>query len=781
MMKKTTFIFLLQLITISLLASDFEWKSNQNQQIVCDKSENEVVKAALQMYSQDYSAVFGGKVNVNTSKGDIYIGTIGQKSKAEKMLDKNDISKLKEKWEGFIITIRKNKLIVLGSDKRGTAYGILELSRLIGVSPWVWWADSTPQKKEKVELKDDFYSFQYPSVKFRGIFINDEDWGLTPWSYKNFEKSDVKGQIGPKTTAKIFELLLRLRANTYWPPMHGCSVAFYLTPGNKEVADKYGIFIGTSHCEPLMCNANAEWHERGKGEYDYVHNRDNVVNFWEQRVKEVAKSDNIYTLGIRGVHDGKMQGANTVQEQKEAVSKIFVDQRNLLKKYVNSKLEQIPQVFIPYKEVLDVYNDGLKVPDDVTLMWTDDNYGYIRHFPDSVEQKRKGGNGIYYHVSYWGRPHDYLWLSTTSPALITAQMKLAYEKNARQIWILNVGDIKPAEYATELFMDLAWNVNTIESSRESVDNHQKNWLQREFGIEMSNELLKIMTEYYRLAYIRKPEFMGNTRTEEKDPKYKEVKSFPWSEEEINTRLKQYIEIENQVKDLSIKIPENKKNTWFQLIEYPVCASAEMNKKMLYAQLSRQLYENQWTKSDEAYNEIKLLTEKYNSIENGKWKYMMDSQPRELAVFKPVSHQNDTTILLKIDPKFQFYGSEYNSFTGQKPVENGLGYERKAISLQKGNSVEYHFTANSSAVKVQVALAPFLPIEGNKIRFSISIDDASFKTIDFKTFDRNEEWKQNVLRNQSIKTIEFRINNLPKHKITIKAEDEGVVIDQIKIW
>ena len=781
MMKKLAFVFFTQLITISIFATGFEWKSSQNQQIVCDKSENEVVKTALEMYSQDFSAVFDGKISINTSKGDIYVGTIGQKSKAEKMMDKKDISKLKNQWEGFIITIKKNKLIVLGSDKRGTAYGILELSRLIGISPWVWWADSTPLKKEKVELKDDFYSFQYPSVKFRGIFINDEDFGLNPWSYKNFEKSDIKGQIGPKTTSKFFELLLRLRANTYWPPMHECSVAFYLTPGNKETADKYGIFIGTSHCEPMLCNANAEWHSHGKGEYDYVHNRENVVDFWEQRVKDASKSDNIYTLGIRGIHDGKMQGANTVQEQKEAISKIFVDQRNLLKKYVNTDLEKVPQVFIPYKEVLDVYNDGLKVPDDITLMWTDDNYGYIRHFPDSTEQKRIGGNGVYYHVSYWGRPHDYLWLSTTSPALITTQMKMAYEKNARQIWILNVGDIKPAEYNTELFMDLAWNINSIEDTVESIDKHQKKWLQREFESVNSDELLKIMTEYYRLAYIRKPEFMGNSRTEEQDPKYKKVRSLTWSKNEINLRLNQYLAIENKVKKLSEKIPANKKSAWFQLIEYPVCASAAMNKKMLYAQLTRQFEDNLQNKSDDAYNEIISLTEKYNSLENGKWKYMMNFQPRELAVFKPAPFEKDTTVLLKIDPKFQFNGSEYNSFSGQKPIENGLGYERKAIGLQKGSAVVYNFASNSSVVKIQVALAPFLPVSGNKVRFSISVNDKSAKIIDYKTSDRNEEWKQNVMRNQSVKTLDFMLNNSGVHKITIKAEDEGVVIDQIKIW
>ncbi len=300
-------------------------------------------------------------------------------------------------------------------------------------------------------MKEGFYSMQYPSVARRGIFINDEDWGLMPWSSQTYEPSGVAGRIGPKTHARIFELLLRLRANTYWPAMHNCSEAFYLTPGNKEVADRYGIFIGTSHCEPMMRNTNAEWKEYGEGDYNYLTNRKNVLEFWEERVKELSESDNIFTLGMRGVHDGHMEGAKNAEQQKEALSAIIKDQREMLAHDVNPDLDKIPQVFIPYKEVLDAYNLGLKVPDDVTLMWTDDNYGYIRHFPNPEEAARKGGNGIYYHVSYWGRPHDYLWLSTMHPAQVYSQMKMAYDKGIREMWILNVGDIKLGVFGRKFY------------------------------------------------------------------------------------------------------------------------------------------------------------------------------------------------------------------------------------------------------------------------------------------------------------------------------------------
>lgn len=781
-MKRIFFLIVLQIVIISIYARDFVWIQGQTQRVVCSNSEADVVKTALEIYSNDYSAVFGSRVEINGKSGDIFVGTIGNGSKAEKLVGRNLVGKLKNSKEGFLISQIGGKLVVLGSDKRGTAYGVLELSRIIGVSPWEWWADSRPAKKDRLVLKDDFFTFQSPSVEYRGIFINDEDWGLMPWSSLNHEKSDVKGRIGPKTHARIFELLLRLRANTFWPAMHDCSEAFYLTPGNREVADKYGIIIGTSHCEPMLRNTNAEWRIAGHGNYDYVNNRDNVVKFWEERVQDVAGSDGIYTLGIRGVHDGKMQGANTIEEQKNAIAKIIVDQRNLIKKYVSSDVESVPQVFIPYKEVLDVYNSGLEVPDDVTLKWTDDNYGYIRHFPTESERNRKGGNGIYYHVSYWGRPHDYLWLSTAHPALIYTQMKLAYDKGARKMWILNVGDIKPAEYNTELFLDLAWNINSIENNINGLQNHLNKWLTREFGSTIANNAASVMNEYYRLAYIRKPEFMGNTRTEEKDPAYKQVKDLPWSEDEVVTRIKEYEAIAERVELLSRQVDDDRRSSWFQLVEYPVKAAAEMNKKHLYAQLARHGRE-QWSKSDEAHSNILKLTEIYNSLENGKWNLMMNCKPRNLAVFDPVE-KSESQKPLKIEelPLKLLNGSDFESFSGEKPVMHGLGYHSKAVSVEKGSSATYSFDIDSCGwVWIEIGLVPNLPVEGNRIGFGISLNKSQYSSVEYQTVGRSEEWKVNVLTNQAVRVEKFRVDQPGLQHLEIKSLDENVMIDQIKIW
>ena len=535
--------------------------------VVCDTTEAPVVKVALDLLKRDCRSVLSGEISRSENTGNIYVGTWGESSVLQALADTRqlDVAQLDEHKEAFLLNVLPDgRLVVAGSDKRGTAYGVLELSRMMGVSPWEWWADAVPEKKEEFRLPAGFRKLDYPQVAYRGIFINDEDWGLTPWSWKHYEPSERKGQIGPKTHARIFELLLRLRANTFWPAMHECSIPFFFTEGNKEMADKYAIYLGTSHCEPMMRNTNGEWKTAGKGEYDYVHNRKNVLSFWEERVKQLRHSDDIYTLGMRGVHDGKMQGAKTLEEQKKALTEILADQRRMLAKYKGKDLTKVPQVLIPYKEVLDIYQAGLQVPEDVTLMWCDDNYGYITHFPTAEEAARPGGNGIYYHVSYWGRPHDYLWLSTASPYLLYQQMKQAYEKGIRQMWILNVGDIKPAEYQTELFMDMAWNIGRVQQT--GVTGHLSHFLSRKFGAVSASALLPLLQEHYRLAYIRKPEFMGHTRTEEKDPKYKIVTDLPWSEGEIRKRLSLYQALEDRAEVWSRRMPETKRTAYFHLVQ-----------------------------------------------------------------------------------------------------------------------------------------------------------------------------------------------------------------------
>lgn len=738
-------------------------------------TESKVVKTAIGILNQDVGRVLLAQViHSDANSANVIICTLDNCD--NKFLPHIDFSNIKDKKDAFQLQVLLNgKLLIMGSDKRGTAYGIMELSRLLGVSPWEWWADATPIHKENFTLPSGYKNCQSPSVEYRGIFINDEDFGFVPWAYQTNDTTQAKGTIGPKTLEHVFELLLRLRANTFWPAMHSCSKPFYFTQGNKETAEKYGIYIGTSHCEPMMRNANGEWHRDGSGEYDFVHNEKSVVSFWENRVKEVSHYDNIYTLGIRGIHDSKMEGANTIEEQKSALTEVLHVQRDLLRKYVNQDLAKIPQLFIPYKEVLDVYNDGLKVPDDITLVWTDDNYGYIRHFPNEAERKRSGGNGVYYHVSYWGRPHDYLWLGTTSPGLIYEQMKLAYDKNIRKIWILNVGDIKPAEYQIELFFDMAWNIHQV--GKMGVLNHLKNFYQREFGSHIGEEIAPLMEEDYRLAWIRKPEFMGNTRTEETDPMYKVVKDFPWSENYIQRRLADYRGISDAVETLSQTVPNNRKSTFFQLVKYPIQAADQMNRKLLIAQLARHRKAD-WRFSDEAFDSIQSLTKTYNT---GKWRGIMDSQPRRLVEYDKVKREtSESPFVQESLPLFRFNGIDFSR--GKATLCEGLGYGEQAVLVAKNKSIEFTFPQIAKdSVLLEICLLPSHPVDGNKIRFSISVDGQAEKVFDYATKGRSEEWKENVLRNQAIRQMKVTVHKTKKHFIKFKALDEGVVLDQIKVY
>lgn len=754
------------LFSMTAYGRSFFIEKGRNLTISYPASSRPVLMTAIDMLGKDLKNVFGNSIVISDNWADITI----QIDPAAVMDE-----------QGFSMTVdNSGRLVITGHDSHGAAYGIVELSRLIGVSPWEWWADATPQFKEKFELPKGFSIKRSPAVKYRGIFINDEDWGLMPWSSKTFEPSDIPGHIGPKTNAKIFELMLRLRANTYWPPMHECSVPFFFVDGNREMAEKYGVYIGGSHCEPMACNAAGEWFRRGKGDYDYVNNSDAVYRFWENRVKNVANQEILYTIGMRGVHDGAMNGAKTVEEQKAVLERVFHDQRELLAKYVNDDITKVPQVFIPYKEVLDIYNAGLEVPEDVTLMWCDDNYGYIRHFPTEAERNRKGGNGVYYHVSYWGRPHDYLWLGTFSPYLLYQQMKLAYDKGIQDIWILNVGDIKPAEYQIELFMDMAWNISDV--VKQGPTAHLAGFLSREFGGEMSKELLPVMNEHYRLAYIRKPEFMGNTREEEwgKDY-YRIVSDLPWSIDSLSRRDSQYQAISDKVEELWRKIPDNGQDCFYQFVKYPVQAAAQMNRKMIAAQKARHGLAD-WSESTLAFDSIVSLTTIYNNgfNNNRKWNRIMDCQPRRLPVFEPVQQRVASE---PMTPQ-TLLAAKWNGVnaSGEYDLLEGLGYEGGAISLYKDEPVIFDVppVEGADSIMIDIRFVPTHPLRENGLVFSLMYDDVIIgDKVHYETVGRSEEWKENVLRNQAIRTLAIKNDGL-KHRLKVIPETEGIFLDQILI-
>lgn len=575
----------------------------------------------------------------------IIIGSIGSKIMFE-FYSKAFQEKLKGKWECYgyrvINDTQKNiksALVICGSDFRGTAYGVFDLAARLGVSPWYWWADVTPVKQKNLSLDIEDYTSAPPSVKYRGIFINDEDWGLQPWAAKTFEPET--GDIGPKTYAKVFELLLRLKANLVWPAMHPSTKAFFSYPGNLKVAEEYQIVVGTSHAEPMMRNNVGEWNEKTMGAFNYITNKQKIYNYWEERVKESSKLNSIYTLGMRGVHDSGLEGIKDPKEAVPLLERIFEDQRGMLARDLNKDLTAIPQVFTAYKEVLDIYDNNLKLPEDVTLVWPDDNYGYIQRLNTEKEKARPGGSGVYFHASYWGRPHDYLWLGSTHPSLIREEMMKAFENGANTLWVLNVGDIKPLEYNIQLFMDIAYDATPFQDSRYTQQ-HLLDWTSIVFGNVKAQKIQPLLWQYYQLAFERRPEFMGWSQTE---PTTKTTVTsynhFNYGDE-AQQRINRYEELEKAVKALRKQFKRDEDEAFYQLIYYPVLGASLMNKKFLYRdkaylyakqnRLSAYYYAN---RSRACYDSIVAETAYFNEqLSKGKWNGIMSMKPRNLPVFLP---------------------------------------------------------------------------------------------------------------------------------------------------
>jgi hypothetical protein len=632
---------------------------NQKAGILVEDKETKVVHIAAKILTDDVFSISNQQLLISKkSFGTVIMaGTIGQSKWIDNLVSKRKITiaDVKGKWETYKIQLVENPtaaikkaLVIIGSDRRATAYGLLEISRMIGVSPWEWWADVTPDKKDNLVLNIETKTYGSPSVKYRGIFLNDEDWGLQPWAAKTFEPET--GDIGPKTYAKVFELLLRLRANTIWPAMHKSTKAFYSFPKNKEVADDYAIVVGTSHAEPMLSNINAEWNHNTMGEYRYDTNSGVIKDFFRKRAKETAPFENIYTVGMRGEHDSPMiVGEDDSDSQVKLLEQVITDQRAILKKAVGKEPNKIPQAFIPYKEVLDYYQKGLQLPDDVQLVWTDDNYGYIRQLSNPKEQKRSGGAGIYYHTSYWGRPHDYLWLNSTNPVLMWEEMAKAHEFESRNLWILNCGDIKPHEYNIELFLDMAWDMSPFSKSK-SVKTHMNNWASREFGTQNSNSITDLMFEYYRLAFQRRPEFMAWNHVEPVSKPGETALTQIHYGDEVSKRIDDYQKIMDAAEKLKTAIPANRQDAFYELVTYPVVGAASLNHKWLYSYKNKFVAEQGRgsaayfaSKSAEAFNRIQEETDYFNNkLANGKWKHIMSMAPRYLPVFDQTTSVNAVT-------------------------------------------------------------------------------------------------------------------------------------------
>ena len=795
-MYKTFIIGSLMMFAMSSMmaqtADELVWYDGENAVAYSVQTDvDPVVKVALEMFSEDMSAVTGRKA-IAAKKGKLRIVELDKASKKiiKELSRKNvPLEEIMSSCDGFHISVDDGNVLIVGKNGRGTAYGILEMSRIAGVSPWIWWGDLVPERKSRLAINRNIAVSQGASVEYRGIFINDEDWSIRRWSEKG-----QKGLIGRDIYKKVFQLLMRLRANAIWPAMHEGTVSFFNTPGAKEVADSCGIAVGSSHCEPLLRSNTGEWDVKERGAFNYFTNRDNVQRYWTERLDEVKNSagGNLFTIGMRGIHDGSMEGAKTMEQKFDGLQRVINDQQELIAKHIGEPASQT-QIFIPYKEVLQIYEKGLKVPEYVTLMWCDDNYGYLTRLSDDEEQKRIGGAGIYYHLSYWGRPHDYLWLTTTQPGLIYNEMRTAYDHNARKLWIVNVHDPKVAGYGLELFLDMAWNINCV--SESSIEEHYGRWLCRQFGEEAGKLLFPAMKEFYKLCGQRRPEFMGWTQVELDKKKYNRglspIRDTEFSLAELDAYLQRYAATASEVKRLEGIIPARLKDAYFAAIEYPVLAANAHARKLLLAQKARQTQDADAARlSAEAYEEIKTLTERYNNeLAGGKWKNLMSMNPRNLPVFgmPDTAYMNDTSDVsdkpnLSVTPNEHEYisrnANEYSSASeGCKAIQM-LGHSMNAVSIPKGGTLDFFFnTSTSGDAIMKIALIPTQPNDNGDIRFSASIDGGEERVFSLKEPFRSERWKLNVLRGQAVREINLDGLAAGKHSLRIKALDNHIIMDQ----
>jgi lysophospholipase L1-like esterase len=565
----------------------------------------------------------------------VVVGTVGRSELIDGLVarGKLNVDAIRGQWEAFVVeTVERpwpgveRALVIAGSDKRGTIYGVYEVSGQIGVSPWYWWADVPPEHRDSLALQPGRTVQTSPSVRYRGIFLNDEAPDLTNWVRAKFGEVTPEANphapahvanYGHEFYARIFELMLRLRANYLWPAMW--NNAFNEDdPDNARLADEYGIVIGTSHQEPML-RAQKEWDWRFKetlGSWNYVKNPDVLENFWREGVRRNRNFESLITMGLRGADDTPMAPGGPAANR--ALLEQIVDrQRGILRAEVNPDVTEVPQVWCLYKEVQEFYDAGMRVPDDVTLLWAEDNWGNLRRLPTTAERGRSGGAGLYYHFDYHGSPRSYQWINTNPLPKIWDQMSMAKGYGADRVWIVNVGHFKGYELPLEYFMSLAW--DTGRWGPDDFTRFTRHWAEREFGAAHAADIADIVEKYSKYNGRRKPELLAPDTYSLTD--YREAE----------TVVADYRAITVKAEEIATALPENRRDAFYQLVLFPTKASALVNelylaagRNALYARQGRASAGAQAVEVRRLFQQFLDLTGHYNGdFAGGKWAHFMD--------------------------------------------------------------------------------------------------------------------------------------------------------------
>ena len=764
--------------------------------------EPKAVQIAAANLQQDFTSVMGF-TPMKSSTPTILIGTVGYNKQIDQWVKQKVLKDLKGKREKYIITTIDGQLVIAGSDRRGTVYGIYELSQQMGVSPWYWWMDVPVLKRNYVGVLPGTYTDGEPAVEFRGLFLNDEAPCLTSW-VKNTFGTDYGDH---RFYAKVFELILRLKGNMLWPAMWGW--AFYADdPENLKTADEMGIIMGTSHHEPMARNHQEYARKRGEwGAWNYQKNQQKLDKFFREGIERMKGTEDMVTIGMRGDGDEAMSDKADTQ----LMERIINNQRKIIKEVTGKPANKTTQVWALYKEVQDYYDAGLRVPDDVMILISDDNWGDIRRVPTAAERARKGGWGIYYHVDYVGAPRNTKWLNVTQTQQMFEQLSLAYDHGIQRMWILNVGDLKPMEYPIQLFMDMAWNPK--EYTQQNVTEHTVRFFRNVLGGETAESTIGKVAGVYN----RNCQYMARVTPEMLDAHTYNLATGEWRKVADD-----YARLEREALRLLPEIPAAAVDAYRQSVLFPVQAMANLY-DMYYAQAMNQHLAsaglpdaNIWAERvKDCFRRDSLLCHDYNKVmAGGKWDGMMtqkhigyrswndnfpkDMLPRTATVPVDLSAGGYT-----FSAVHGYVAMEAEHFYSSKTAEGtewsiypDYGRTRSAVALTPytkpvdGASLTYRFAlpANAPAeVTVHVVVKStldFLNVGGHE--YTVSLDGSEPQVVNFnKTLvDRQpymySEFYPAVARRIVEKTVTLPVSQKDFHELTIVPRHPGIVFEKIVV-
>jgi hypothetical protein len=836
-MNKIVFLFCIIFISQNLFAQNFIADKNEKgnfpivansaTSIYTDKNDDWLIQKAASLFQNDIEKVSGKKPEIihaipSATTNIIIIGSIKNSKLIQQLIQskKINVDSIKNKWEAYQIQIVKNPfkgidraLVIAGSDKRGTAYGVFEISKEMGVSPWYWWADVPVKKKKEIYVNKNIFVHARPLVKYRGIFINDEAPAFSGWTKEKF------GGVNHHVYEKIFELLLRLKANYLWPAMWGNAFNDDDTL-NPILANKYGIVMGTSHHEPML-RAQQEWKRYGKGEWNYATNKNELDSFWKKGIENMDHHESIVTIGMRGDGDMPMTQGTAIN----LLENIVANQRKIIEEVTGKPASETPQDWALYKEVQDYYDQGMRVPDDVTLLFSDDNWGNLRRLPKLTDKLRSGGYGIYYHFDYVGGPRNYKWINTNNIARVWEQMHLAYSYGVNRIWVVNVGDLKPMEFPISFFLDYAWDPEKIKA--DDLPNYFTDWAAQQFGEKYSKQIGELIQKYSQFNARRKPELLS--------PETYSLTDY----DEFQKVVDDYNHLAVKAQIINNLISQEYKDAFYELVLHPIEASANLNALYLAAAKNK-FYANEKNPvanlyADSVkyfYEKDSLISYKYNhEIANGKWNHMMDQthigytywqEPRfnKMPRVTYISDNSQKDESVKIDVKDKtskgliprnskgniFYekngyvsieAANYSKATNTKNIQwkviPGIGKDGDGITtfpvtadektLSKNNPcLQYEvYVYDAGNVKLNAYFSPTLNFENDSLglQYAISIDNEKPQIISINKDDKNQRiWGKWVANNIISKSTEHQISQPGKHIIKYWMISPAVVLQKI---